>query len=192
MRTILDLRWPEEAARHPSPVPERLPQLRYARISLLTYTEDEWRLRARDAAKELWKCVVLEHHTLPQLLGGIARPQPPFIFRVGQQRDARVTQLRQALGHRARMACCLLRPAQIEDGAHAVVGERLQAELTQLREIICAQQRSPARVSAVGRRIAAQVAGIQQLRKGQRPSRLAGRRVRFVPQVCLSRRVSRC
>ncbi|MBV8308554.1 MAG: tyrosine-protein phosphatase [Gammaproteobacteria bacterium] len=53
VRTILDLRWPEEAIRYPNPVPEHLPQLRYARISLLTHTEDEWRLRSRDAAKEL-------------------------------------------------------------------------------------------------------------------------------------------
>ena len=51
VRTILDLRWPEEAERYPSPVPARLPQLRYARISLLTHTEDEWRLRSRDAAQ---------------------------------------------------------------------------------------------------------------------------------------------
>jgi protein-tyrosine phosphatase len=80
VRTILDLRWPEEAARYPSPVPVRLPQLRYARISLLTYTEDEWRLRARDAAKELWKCVVLEHvraelhHVLSAIAAAAAGP----------------------------------------------------------------------------------------------------------------------
>ena len=83
MRTILDLRWPEEAARHPSPVPARLPQLRYARISLLTHTEDEWRLRSRDAAKELWKCAVLEHvrAELRHVLGFIAAAPPePLMF----------------------------------------------------------------------------------------------------------------
>ncbi len=61
IETVVDLRWPEEAAQYPSPVPAALPQVRYQRISLLTHTEDEWRLRSRDVAKELWKCVVLEH-----------------------------------------------------------------------------------------------------------------------------------
>src|SRR2546423_3298124 len=61
IESVVDLRWPEEAALHPSPVPAGLPHVRYERISLLTHTEDEWRLRSRDVAKELWKCVVLEH-----------------------------------------------------------------------------------------------------------------------------------
>jgi protein-tyrosine phosphatase len=81
--TILDLRWPEEAARHPSPVPAALPQVRYERISLLSHTEDEWLLRSRNAAKELWKCVVLEHvrHELRQVLSFIAAAPPePLLF----------------------------------------------------------------------------------------------------------------
>jgi len=61
VRTILDLRWPEEAARHPSPVPAALPHVQYARIPLLTDAEQAWRLRSGEAAKELWKCAVLEH-----------------------------------------------------------------------------------------------------------------------------------
>src|SRR3984893_60131 len=61
IETVVDLRWPEEAAQHPSPLPAALPHVRYERISLLTHTEDEWRLRSRDAAKELWKCGGLEH-----------------------------------------------------------------------------------------------------------------------------------
>ena len=89
------------------------------------------------------------------------------------------------------MACRFLRPAQIEDGAHAVVGERLEAEVAQLRKIVGAQERAPARVPAVGRRIAAQVAGIQQVRKFERPSGLAGGGVRFVPQGLASRLLSR-
>ena len=102
VRTILDLRWPEEAARHPSPVPERLPQLRYARISLLTYTEDEWRLRARDAAKELWKCVVLEHvrAELRHVLGFIAAAPPePLLFHcvAGKDRTGLIAALLLAL-----------------------------------------------------------------------------------------------
>jgi protein-tyrosine phosphatase len=81
--TVLDLRWPEEAARYPSPVPLALPQVRYERVSLLTHTEDEWRLRSRDVVKELWKCVVLEHvrRELKQVLQVIATAAPgPLLF----------------------------------------------------------------------------------------------------------------
>ena len=83
VRTILDLRWPEEAARHPSPVPGALPQVHYQRISLLSHTEDEWHLRSRNSAKELWKCVVLEHvrHELRHVLSFIAAAPPePLLF----------------------------------------------------------------------------------------------------------------
>ena len=77
--TILDLRWPEEAARHTSPVTAALPHIRYERISLLTRTEDEWRLRSRDPAKELWKCAVLEHvraelHNVLAFIAAASRP----------------------------------------------------------------------------------------------------------------------
>jgi protein-tyrosine phosphatase len=41
VETILDLRWPEEIARCPSPVAAVLPQVRYEHVSLLTGTEDE-------------------------------------------------------------------------------------------------------------------------------------------------------
>ncbi len=81
--TVIDLRWPEEAALAPSPVPSALPQVRYQRISLLTHTEDEWRLRSRDVAKELWKCVVLEHVRveLRHVLAAIAAaPAGPLLF----------------------------------------------------------------------------------------------------------------
>jgi protein tyrosine/serine phosphatase len=81
--TVLDLRWPEEVARHPSPVPLVLPQIRYEHVSLLTHTEDEWRLRSRDVVKELWKCVVLEHvrRELKQVLEVIAAAAPgPLLF----------------------------------------------------------------------------------------------------------------
>ena len=102
VRTILDLRWPQEAERHPSPVPARLPQLRYARISLLTHTEDEWRLRSRDAAKELWKCEVLEHVRveLRQVLGFIAAAPPePLLFHcvAGKDRTGLIAALLLAL-----------------------------------------------------------------------------------------------
>jgi len=102
VRTILDLRWPEEAERHPSPVPVKLPQLRYERISLLTHTEDEWRLRSRDAAKELWKCAVLEHVRLElrQVLSFIAAAPPePLLFHcvAGKDRTGLIAALLLAL-----------------------------------------------------------------------------------------------
>ena len=82
VRTILDLRWPEEAARHPSPVPGALPQVHYQRISLLSHTEDEWHLRSRNSAKELWKCVVLEHvrDELRGVLSFIAAAPPELLL----------------------------------------------------------------------------------------------------------------
>jgi protein-tyrosine phosphatase len=102
VRTILDLRWPEEAARHPSPLPSALPQLRYERISLLTHTEDEWRLRSRDAAKELWKCAVLEHvrSELRHVLSFIASAAPePLLFHcvAGKDRTGLIAALLLAL-----------------------------------------------------------------------------------------------
>jgi protein-tyrosine phosphatase len=100
--TVLDLRWPEEAARHPSPVAAALPQVRCERISLLTHTEDEWRLRSRDVAKELWKCVVLEHvrAELHHVLSFIAAASPaPLLFHcvAGKDRTGLIAALLLAL-----------------------------------------------------------------------------------------------
>src|SRR4029077_9533718 len=102
VRTILDLRWPEEAVRAPSPVPDRLPQLHYARISLLTYTEDEWRLRSRDAAQELWKGGVVEgvRAELRAVLSFIASAPPePLLFHcvAGKDRTGLIAALLLAL-----------------------------------------------------------------------------------------------
>jgi len=102
VRTVLDLRWPEEATRYPSPLPGALPGVRYTRISLLTHTEDEWRLRSRDAAKELWKCAVLEHvrHELHHVLSFIAAAPPePLLFHcvAGKDRTGLIAALLLAL-----------------------------------------------------------------------------------------------
>jgi protein-tyrosine phosphatase len=102
VRTVLDLRWPEEASRYPSPLPGALPEVRYVRISLLTHTEDEWRLRSRDAAKELWKCAVLEHvrHELHHVLSFIAAAPPePLLFHcvAGKDRTGLIAALLLAL-----------------------------------------------------------------------------------------------
>jgi protein-tyrosine phosphatase len=64
IRTVVDLRWPEEAARNPNPVPQALPAVRFEHVSLLTHTEDEWRV-----------CTVLERvrQELRHVLAVIAR-----------------------------------------------------------------------------------------------------------------------
>ncbi|HEX4389019.1 MAG TPA: tyrosine-protein phosphatase [Steroidobacteraceae bacterium] len=83
VETIVDLRWPEEMARYPSPARAALPHVRYEHVSLLTHTEDEWRLRSRDVSKELWKCGALEHvrAELRRVLAVIAEAAPgPLLF----------------------------------------------------------------------------------------------------------------
>jgi len=81
--TILDLRWPAEAARQPCPLTATASHIRYEAIPLLTGSEEEWRLRCRDPGKELWKCAVLEHvgAELRQVLAFIAAAPPePLLF----------------------------------------------------------------------------------------------------------------
>jgi protein-tyrosine phosphatase len=102
VRTVLDMRWPEEAARHPSPLPAALPQVNYVRISLLMPSEDEWRLRSREEAKELWKCMVLElaRPQLRQVLSFIAAADPePLLFHcvAGKDRTGLIAALLLAL-----------------------------------------------------------------------------------------------
>jgi protein-tyrosine phosphatase len=83
VRTILDMRWPQEAAQHPNPVSVALPQVRCERISLLMPSEDEWRRRSRETSKELWNCLVLElaRFELRQVLRFIAAAPPePLLF----------------------------------------------------------------------------------------------------------------
>jgi protein-tyrosine phosphatase len=102
VQSVLDLRWPEEAARYPSPIPAALPGVHYQRISLLTHTEEEWRLRGRDVTKELWKCAVLEHvrHELHRVLSAIAAAPPgPLLFHcvAGKDRTGLIAALLLAL-----------------------------------------------------------------------------------------------
>jgi protein-tyrosine phosphatase len=102
VETVVDLRWQEEAERHPNPVPAALPQVRYQRLSLLTPTADEWRMRCEDASKELWNCVVLEQvrRELRTVLGAIAAaPAGPLLFHcvAGKDRTGLVAALLLAL-----------------------------------------------------------------------------------------------
>ncbi|HXY75578.1 MAG TPA: tyrosine-protein phosphatase [Steroidobacteraceae bacterium] len=78
VETVIDLRWPAEVARHPNPIPTALPQVRYVQLSLLTPSEDEWRLRCPEPTKELWKCAALEGvgAELRTVLGVIAAATP--------------------------------------------------------------------------------------------------------------------
>jgi protein-tyrosine phosphatase len=123
IQTVLDLRWPEEASKHQSPVPAGLPHVRYERISLLTHTEDEWRLRSREVAKELWKCVVLEHvgHELRRVLVSIADAAPAallFHCVAGKDRTGLIAALLLALAD--------AQPAAIA-ADYAISGENLRA-----------------------------------------------------------------
>lgn len=71
LETVLDLRWPEEIAAAPSPVPRRLPRVRYVSVSLLAANPEEWGALGGYCAKEEWKCTVLER-LQPQLKSALA------------------------------------------------------------------------------------------------------------------------
>ncbi len=71
VETVLDLRWPEEIASAPSPVPRRLPAVRYVSVSLLADNPADWGALGGHCAKEQWKCTVLER-VQPQLRSALA------------------------------------------------------------------------------------------------------------------------
>jgi protein-tyrosine phosphatase len=83
IETVLDLRWPEEIAAAPSPVPRLLPAVRYLSVSLLADGPADWIARGGVCAKEWWKCTVLER-LQPQVreaLAAIAAAGPgPLLF----------------------------------------------------------------------------------------------------------------
>ena len=111
VETVIDLRWPEEAARHPSPIPAALPQVRFQRISLLLHSEEEWQLRSRQVSKEGWKSLVLEQlgAELARVLRVIAAAPPgPLLFHCVAGKD------RTGL-----LAAVLLALADVEPGAIA-------------------------------------------------------------------------
>jgi protein-tyrosine phosphatase len=111
VETVIDLRWPEEAARHPSPIPAAHPQVRFQRISLLLHSEEEWQLRSRQVSKEGWKSLVLEQlgAELARVLRVIAAAPPgPLLFHCVAGKD------RTGL-----LAAVLLALADVEPGAIA-------------------------------------------------------------------------
>lgn len=90
IETVLDLRWPEEIAATPSPVPRRLPGVRYVSVSLLTDNTADWGALGGYCAKEQWKCTVLERLQphLRKTLAVIADAGPgPLLFHCVQGKD---------------------------------------------------------------------------------------------------------
>jgi protein-tyrosine phosphatase len=83
IETVLDLRWPEEIAAAPSPVPLLLPEVRYLSVSLLAEGPADWIARGGRCPKERWKCTVLER-LQPQVreaMAAIAAAAPgPLLF----------------------------------------------------------------------------------------------------------------
>jgi len=81
LETVIDLRWPNEVAESPSPLPRH--RIHYRHISLLAHSEHSWLRLIGESPKENWKCVVLTH-TRPQLkevLQAIAAaPEGPLLF----------------------------------------------------------------------------------------------------------------
>lgn len=83
IETVLDLRWPEEIATAPSPVPRLLPRVRYVAVSLLADTPADWVALGGHCAKERWKRTVLERlqPQLKEALAAIAAASPaPLLF----------------------------------------------------------------------------------------------------------------
>ena len=83
LETVLDLRWPEEIAAAPSPVPRQLPRVRYVSVSLLADTPGEWGTIGGYCDKAEWKRTVLERMQprLKQALAAIAAAGPgPLLF----------------------------------------------------------------------------------------------------------------
>jgi protein-tyrosine phosphatase len=83
VETVLDLRWPEEIAAAPSPVPRRLAGVRYVSVSLLAANPAQWVALGGYCAKERWKCTVLDRlqPQLKEALAAIVAAGPgPLLF----------------------------------------------------------------------------------------------------------------
>lgn len=83
LETVLDLRWPEEIAAAPSPIPRQLPRVSYVAVSLLADTPAQWGTLGGYCDKSEWKRTVLERMQprLKQALAAIAAAGPgPLLF----------------------------------------------------------------------------------------------------------------
>ena len=61
VRTVVDLRWPEELREHPSVYQHEPGDVRYHHVSLLHESEEAWRLGTPVVPKECWNRMVMEH-----------------------------------------------------------------------------------------------------------------------------------
>jgi protein-tyrosine phosphatase len=100
--SVVDLRWPEEVAASPSPIPRRLQHVHFHHISLLTQSAQRWGVLSGEGPKEMWKCQVLEHTQaqLRDVLRTIASAAPgPLLFHcvAGKDRTGIVAALLLAL-----------------------------------------------------------------------------------------------
>jgi protein-tyrosine phosphatase len=66
VRTVVDLRWPDEVAIKAHPLARSTHGVCYHQISLLAADMSQWAQLAGECTKEMWKCAVLQH-TRPQL-----------------------------------------------------------------------------------------------------------------------------
>ena len=102
IETVLDLRWPEEIAAAPNPVPRQLPRVRYLSVSLLADTPADWGALGGRCAKEDWKRTVLERlqPRVRRALAAIAAADPgPLLFHcvAGKDRTGLIAALMLAL-----------------------------------------------------------------------------------------------
>lgn len=81
LKTVIDLRWPEEVAASPNPLPS--PHIGFQHISLLAESALDWGRLSGEGLKEDWKCAVLTH-ARPQLKRVLqviaAAPEGPLLF----------------------------------------------------------------------------------------------------------------
>lgn len=61
VRTVVDLRWPEEVRDRPGVFQARGNGVRYHHVSLLLESETRWRESTPVVPKESWNCVILDH-----------------------------------------------------------------------------------------------------------------------------------
>lgn len=102
VETVVDLRWPDEVAASPHPIPRDLKHVRYHQISLLSRSVADWAPCQEGSTKEMWKCAVLEHTRveLKEVLQVIASASPgPVLFHcvAGKDRTGIVAALLLAL-----------------------------------------------------------------------------------------------
>lgn len=82
LKTVLDLRWPEELLAAPNPLAGR-PGIDYHTVSLLAANPEEWRDLSSGYPKEQWNCLVLKYlrPRVREVLAVIAAADPgPLIF----------------------------------------------------------------------------------------------------------------